>query len=158
MRPARRTFAVVATAAATTMLSGVVPVNAGAQGHHAPREATSHPLVTGLPGRAFGSTVGPGRDLFVTEPGRGTVVRIDRDTGTVSNYATGLPKQNPDIGIGGPTDVIFRKGVGYALVTLVSPDIGGSAVDGIYRIDGPHHSTLVADIGSFAIAHPPHAD
>jgi hypothetical protein len=35
----------------------------------------------------------------------------------------------------------------YVLVTLVSPDVGGSSVDGIYRLDGPNHFTVVANIG-----------
>ena len=38
-----------------------------------------------------------------------------------------------------------------ALVTLVSPDVGGSDVDGIYRVDGPDRFTVVADIGAFSM-------
>ena len=94
----------------------------------------------------------------MTQPVTGKVLRIDRRSGEVTTYARGLPKQNPDIGVGGPTDIIFRNGVGYALVTLVSSDVGGSDVDGIYRLGGPHHATPIADIGAFAIAHPPHTD
>jgi hypothetical protein len=41
------------------------------------------------------------------------------------------------------------------LVTLVGPDVGGSDVDGIYRVDGPHSFTVIADIGQFAINNPP---
>ena len=41
------------------------------------------------------------------------------------------------------------------LVTLVSPDVGGSDVDGIYRVDGPDSFTVVADIGEFNLANPP---
>jgi hypothetical protein len=155
MTSTRLTLSVVATAAATALLSTAVPSVSGAQGHHARQGAHAHTLVDNLPGGGFGSTIGPGGDLFVTEPRRGAVARIDRHTGAVTTYVTGLPKQNPDIGLGGPTDVIFRRGVAYVLVTLVSPDVGGSDVDGIYRVNGPHHSTVVADIGSFAIAHPP---
>lgn len=59
------------------------------------------------------------------------------------------------MGIGGPIDVVFRGHRAYALVTLVGPDVGGSAAVGIYRIDDPTHSTLVADIGAFNLAHPP---
>ena len=43
----------------------------------------------------------------------------------------------------------------YALVTLVGPDVGGSDVVGIYRIDGPDSFTVVADIGAFALSNPP---
>ena len=46
----------------------------------------------------------------------------------------------------------------YALVTLVSPDVGGTAVDGIYRIDSRRHFTVIADIGAWSIAHPPSTD
>ena len=55
-------------------------------------------------------------------------------------------------------DVAFIHNTAYALVTLVSPDVGGSAVDGIYRIDGPSSFTVVADIGAFALANPPSTD
>ena len=44
------------------------------------------------------------------------------------------------------------------LVTLVGPDVGGSDVVGIYRVDGPTSFTLVADIGAFSIANPPATD
>ena len=38
---------------------------------------------------------------------------------------------------------------------LVGPDVGGSDVVGIYRIDGPNSFTVIADIGAFSIANPP---
>ena len=41
------------------------------------------------------------------------------------------------------------------LVTLVGPDVGGSDVVGLYRVDGPDRFTVVADIGAFSINHPP---
>ncbi len=41
------------------------------------------------------------------------------------------------------------------MYTLVDPDVGGSDVDGIYRVDGPNSFTVVADIGAFAVLHPP---
>jgi sugar lactone lactonase YvrE len=40
-------------------------------------------------------------------------------------------------------------------VTLVSPDVGGTAADGIYRLDGAGRTTLLADIGRWSLAHPP---
>ena len=58
--------------------------------------------------------------------------------------------------IGGAIDVEFLDETAYVLVTLVGFDVGGSAVDGIYRVDGPDRFTVVADIGAFAAAHPPH--
>jgi hypothetical protein len=53
------------------------------------------------------------------------------------------------------TDVAFIAGKAYALVTLVGPDVGGSDIVGIYRIDGPGRFTVVANIGAFALANPP---
>jgi hypothetical protein len=41
------------------------------------------------------------------------------------------------------------------LVTLVGPDVGGSAMVGLYRVDGPDRFAVVADIGAFSIANPP---
>jgi hypothetical protein len=52
-------------------------------------------------------------------------------------------------------DVAFLRGTAYVLVTLVSPDVGGNGIDGVYRVDGPHRVTLVADIGAWSLAHPP---
>jgi hypothetical protein len=62
---------------------------------------------------------------------------------------------NPAVGIGGAMDVAFIGHTAYVLVTLVSPDVGGSDVDGIYRVDGPDSFTIVADIGQFSIDNPP---
>jgi hypothetical protein len=53
-------------------------------------------------------------------------------------------------------DVAFVGNTAYALVTVVSdPLLGGNAPDGIYRIDGPHSCSLVADIGAWSAAHLP---
>ena len=46
-------------------------------------------------------------------------------------------------------DVAFIGKTAYVLVTLVSADVGGHDVDGIYRVDGPDTFTVVADIGAF---------
>jgi len=100
-----------------------------------------------------GSTVGPDRALYVPESATGSIARIKRRTGHVSTFATGLPKRIGDLG--GAMDVAFIHHTAYVLVTLVSPDVGGTDVDGIYRMDGPHSFTVVADIGAWAIAHPP---
>jgi hypothetical protein len=55
-------------------------------------------------------------------------------------------------------DVAFLHHTAYVLVTLVGPDVGGNDTVGIYRLDGPHTVTVVADIGAYAIANPPETD
>jgi hypothetical protein len=114
--------------------------------------ATASRLVTGLQG-GLGSTIGPDGALYVTETAAGRITRVDPKTGATTTYASGLPKQI--IGLGGAMDIAFLGKTAYVLVTLVSPDVGGSDVDGIYRVDGPHSFTVVADIGQFAINNPP---
>jgi len=113
---------------------------------------TASRLVTGLQG-GLGSTIGPDGALYVTETAAGRITRVDPQTGATTTYASGLPK--PVIGLGGATDIAFLGHTAYVLVTLVSPDVGGSDIDGIYRVDGPHSFTVVANIGQFAINHPP---
>jgi hypothetical protein len=111
-------------------------------------------LVAGLEG-ASGSTVGPGGALYVTEGAAGRISRVDPQTGDTTTFASGLPRTIPAVGFGGPVDVAFIGGTAYALVTLVGPDVGGTDVVGIYRVDGPDTFTVVADIGAFALNHPP---
>jgi hypothetical protein len=114
--------------------------------------ATASRLVTGLQG-GLGSTIGPDKALYVTETAAGRITRVDPQTGATTTYASGLPKSI--IGLGGAMDIAFLGHTAYVLVTLVGPDVGGSDIDGIYRVDGPHRFTVVADIGQFAINHPP---
>jgi hypothetical protein len=110
-------------------------------------------LATGLEGGS-GSTVGPGRALYVTEAQAGRISRVAPTTGEVTTFASGLPTRiNPFPG--GAVDVAFIGKTAYALVTLVGPDVGGSDVVGIYRVDGPDSFTVVADIGAFSLANPP---
>src|SRR6185503_14767240 len=109
-------------------------------------------LVSGL-ASGSGSTIGPGGALFVTEGAVGRVSRVDPTTGAVTTFASGLPPFI--VGIGGAMDIAFIGSTAYVLVTLVGPDVGGSDVVGIYRIDGPHSATVVADIGAFALSNPP---
>jgi hypothetical protein len=103
----------------------------------------------------LGSTVGPDGVLYVAEGTTGSISRIDPKTGLVTTFASGLPQTIKTIGLGGPTDVAFVGRTMYVLVTLVSKDVGGNAIDGIYRLDGPNHFTVIADIGTFNIQNPP---
>jgi hypothetical protein len=109
-------------------------------------------LVTDLKG-AIGSTIGPDGALYVTEGEVGRISRVDPQTGTITTFASGLPKRID--GPGGAIDVAFLGKTAYTLVTLVGPDIGGNDVVGIYRVDGPDRFTVVADIGAFSLQHPP---
>jgi hypothetical protein len=116
--------------------------------------APAYRLVTGLQGGS-GSTIGPDRALYVTENAAGRITRVDPRTGATTTYASGLPKLIPAAGFGGPVDIAFIGHTAYVLVTLVGPDVGGSDVVGLYRVDGPNSFTVVADIGEFSLDHPP---
>src|SRR6266498_1128333 len=135
--------------------------HAAASGRRPCPEPTATLLVTGLNTgleSAKGSTVGPDGALYVTEGAAGRISRVDPHTGEVTTFASGLPTAIISIGgafIGGAIDVAFIDNIAYALVTLVSPDVGGTHVDGIYRVDGPDSFTVVADIGEFNLANPP---
>jgi hypothetical protein len=139
---------------AAALVAIVTP--SAASGRRPCQGPTATLLVTGLDTgleSAKGSTVGPDGALYVTEGAAGRISRVDPLTGEVTTFASGLPPAI--ISIGGAIDVAFIDNIAYALVTLVSPDVGGSDVDGIYRIDGPDSFTVVADIGEFNLANPP---
>ncbi|WP_344247975.1 ScyD/ScyE family protein [Isoptericola hypogeus] len=109
-------------------------------------------LVTGLSGGG-GSTIGPDGALYVTEPETGEVSRVDRRTGEVSTFASGLPERvlgTP----GGALDVAFLGRTAYVLVTLVEPD----DASGLYRVDRSGAVVPVADIGAWSVANPPDTD
>jgi hypothetical protein len=114
--------------------------------------ATSSLLLSGLAG-ASGSAIGPGGALYVTEGALGRLSRVDRNTGAITTVASGLPAAI--IPIGGPMDVAFIGSTAYVLVSLVGSDLGGSHVNGIYRVDGPNSFTIIADIGTWSAANPP---
>jgi len=135
---------------AAVLLATLTPL--GTRGHLLAAGPTATLLVTGL-ASGSGSTVGPGGALFVTEGAAGRISRVDPKTGQVTTFASGLPPFI--VGIGGAMDVAFIGSTAYVLVTLVGPDVGGSDVVGIYRIDGPNSFTVIADIGAFSLAHPP---
>jgi hypothetical protein len=103
-----------------------------------------------------GSAVGPGGALFVTAPLAGEIWRVDPTTGAKSLFASGLPARiNDEYYIGsGVVDVAFIGSTAYALVTDL-PEFGGTAEIGIYRIDGPSSSTVVARIGEWSRNNPP---
>jgi sugar lactone lactonase YvrE len=132
-------------------LASTAPAASGAAGVSASNPTQ---LLTGLEGGS-GSTVGPGGALYVTEGAAGRISCVDPRTGEITTFASGLPKSNPAIGIGGAIDVAFIGGTAYALVTLVGPDVGGSDIVGIYRVDGTDSFTVVADIGAFSLSNPP---
>lgn len=100
-----------------------------------------------------GSTIGPAGDLYVADNVGGAIHRVDPRTGEVSTYASGFPL--PTLPLGGVTDVAFIGNTAYALTTLVGPDVGGSSIGGIYRVDGPTDFTLIADLAGYSIANPP---
>jgi hypothetical protein len=128
----------------TVLIAMITPSAASARPQSGKPNATL--LVTGLEG-ASGSAIGPGGALYVTEGAAGRISRVDPQTGEITTFASGLPRAI--IGIGGAIDVAFIGKTAYVLVTLVSPDVGGSDVDGIYRVDGPDSFTVVANIGQF---------
>ncbi len=151
MRPIRTRALLTAALTAMTVLIAAPPTQAGIA-----QPTSKHPahlLVSGL-GGTVGSTVGPGGALYVVDGVNGRVLRVNPRTGHTSTFASGLPERVIP-GLGGAMDVAFLRGKAYVLVTLVSPDVGGTGVDGIYRVESKHHFTVVADIGSWAIAHPP---
>ena len=108
-----------------------------------------------------GSTIGPDGALYVTDGSAGSVLRIDRRTGQVTTYATGLPTKAFPTDIGGPVDVVFVGRTAYVLVTLVSGEIFGDPFgdaddkNGIYRLERDGSFTLVADIGGWSADNPP---
>jgi sugar lactone lactonase YvrE len=115
---------------------------------------TSDPelLTAGLQG-AQGSTIGPDGALYVTEGAIGRVSRIDRGSGAMTTYASGLPPSL--IGVGGAVDVEFLGKTAYVLVALNGTDVGGTTPVGVYRVDDASSFTLIADLGAFAQANPP---
>src|SRR5438128_10170872 len=117
---------------------------------------TASLLVTGLEG-ATGSTVGPDGALYVTEGVAGRISRVDPQSGEKTSFASGLPQRLAiGLSVGGAIDVAFVDNIAYVLVTLVNdPLFLSSDVDGIYRVDGPHSLTVVADIGAFNLANQP---
>lgn len=145
-RSARALLLAAALAAITVPVTAPAAASPAAQAHR-PRL-----LVSGLQG-AVGSTVGPDGALYVAEGVAARISRVDPRTGRRTTFASGLPRRL--VATGGAMDVAFVRHRAYVLVTLVGPDVGGTGVDGIYRVDGPNRVTVVADIGAWSLAHPP---
>lgn len=147
--------------ATTPLIAGlsvcVLVAPSAAHATEQPQQPVAVRLATGLAG-GTGSTIGPDGAVYVAESVAGRIARVDPTSGQVTTYASGLPQQNPAIGLGGVMDVAFVGRTAYALVTLVGSDTGGNDVVGIYRVDPPGDAVPVADIGAFAIAHPPATD
>lgn len=139
-----------AAALLATVWIGLAAASAGA----AP--SGPHLLFNGL-SAASGSTVGPDGDLYVNDPINGAIVRVDPSTGHASTYADCLPRRLIPTGFSGGMDVAFIGNTAYALVTAVSDPAlpPNDAADGIYRIDGPHSCSLVANIGAWSATHLP---
>ena len=114
-------------------------------------------LATLAGGAASGSAIGPGRALYVPQPAAGEIWRVDPKTGDKTLFASGLPERFPGLPFGGVMDIAFYGSTAYALVTVVEPGLVACdpGLVGIYRIDGPSSSTLVADNGTFACDNPP---
>jgi sugar lactone lactonase YvrE len=134
------------------LLTLALPAGKAASASPPSRKPKATLLVKGLEGGS-GSTIGPDGALYVTENAAGRISRVDPKTGEITTFASGLPAGSD--GFGGPVDVAFIGKTAYALVTLVGPDVDGSDIVGIYRVDGPDSFTVVADIGEFSSANPP---
>lgn len=145
------TFAVLAAAAASPSVAGA----------HRPK-APKHPitatlLASGLHG-TVGATIGPDGALYVAEAGTGPgdpgrITRINPSSGEATLFAGGLPARV--IPLGGAIDVAFVGRTLYVLVTAVGPDVGGTSVDGIYRMDHSGHFSVFADLGAWSASNPP---
>jgi hypothetical protein len=118
-------------------------------------------LATLAGGAGSGSTVGPGGALYVPQPAAGEIWRIDPASGEKTLYASGLPRRFSELPFGGVMDVAFIGSTAYALVSVVGSVFPADLFAchpqtiGIYRVDGPTSSTVVADIGTFACNNPP---
>jgi hypothetical protein len=117
-------------------------------------------------GAGSGSAIGPGGALYVSQPAAGEIWRVDPESGETTLYASGLPQKFEALPFGGVMDLAFIGSTAYALVSVVGSNPADLAdllacnpqTIGIYRVDGPTSSTVVADIGTFACDNPPLTD
>jgi hypothetical protein len=86
------------------------------------------------------------------------VVRIDPETGEVTDYAEGLPSTSDVFGgepFTAPADVIFVGDRLYVLLTGgAPPEIDKPWPNGVYRYEGDGVWTLVVDLREFALENP----
>ena len=117
--------------------------------------------------RARGARSARGGALYVPQPatGRDLAGRPEergrrRSTRAACRDASPCPTEAA-LPFGGVMDVAFYGSTAYALVSVVGPsfpaDLFACHPDliGVYRVNGPSSSTLVADIGSFACDNAP---
>ncbi|MEU1971321.1 ScyD/ScyE family protein [Microbacterium sp. NPDC019599] len=149
----RRAAFLAAIMTAAVVPAMLLPAAANAVPKKSAPPPVAEELATGLVG-PLGSTIGPDGALYVADRAAGQVVRIDTSTGAMSPIATGLPVTAP----GGVFDVTFIGDTAYALISVVGPDVGGTDVGGIYRIDDVDDVTLVADTSTWSTDNPPDAD
>lgn len=143
----------ISTMALFLVLVVILAISIGVAAAGPGSEPTVSMLASGLQGGS-GSTVGPDGALYVTEGAAGRISRVDPQTGDITTFAEGLPTWV--IPLGGAIDVAFLDDTAYVLVTMTNdPLLGGSEPGGIYRVDSPNSSTLIADISAFSVANPP---
>jgi hypothetical protein len=142
------------------LIALIVPLAASAT-PPAAAPGTPQLLVALAGGAGSGSSVGPGGALYVPQPAAGEIWRVDPGSGEKTLYSSGLPQRFAALPFGGVMDVAFIGSTAYALVSVVGSafpaDLFACNPDliGIYRIDGPTSSTVVADVGTFACDNPP---
>ena len=145
-------LAAIMTAALAPAFLLPAAANAAQTGHQA-APPVAEVLTNDLVG-PIGSTIGPDGALYVADRAGGQIVRVDTGSGATSVFADDLPVTGP----GGVFDVAFIGDTAYALISVVGPDVGGTDVGGIYRVDAVDDLTLIADLASWSIANPPEAD
>jgi hypothetical protein len=157
MMDSRRALTVLMSVA-TIAVAGIPSVASASEPAEAPvvRDLATFAAPGCIGGCGSGSTIGPDKALYVTDGPSGRVLRVDPATGAITTFASGLPRQIPDNGIGGAMDVAFLDDTAYVLVTMVGPFFGqADVVDGIYRIKKDGTATAIADIGTWSMEHPP---
>ena len=155
------------------VLAGAALVVGGTSSAQAP-EPTSGTLLASEIGGLFGGAIGPDGAFYVVDTGTGgttvvespegpvntgltgRILRIDPATGTVTTAASNIPSVDFGDGAGsGLVDVAFIGSTMYYLLALGGAEFGfPSNPVGVYKVNADGTSTLVADLGAFALANP----